>query len=471
MQERYPFFEFVWKGPEARGHPASMKILARMVTTPFMLHVEDDRVLVDKRHYFRDMLDILDYDSSLGQVVFNDNYSETAQDVIKGGEARTTEGGVDYKEHTYCTTEEEKRVWREKHGDVSNCSYYPHFSLSPSLIRTAIFDKVAFEDEPCFEFRFALRYVQAGYKTAFLHGHHFKHIGRLTSDRHTTKPNAYDLLNTTQFVEPVAYKSFLVNLDRRPDRLERVMRLAKFLPDGITRVRACDGQDLIKTPALYSLCKRCDYGMRPGVIGCALSHLRLYKNLLVEQDVQGYLIFEDDVTPTAALRPKITRVLTSLQSSGEAFDVVFFSSILRPGQPQRTTETVVRKHNRQEIDEFTIGGTGCYYISKRGAKAVFDYILKNTLDVAIDALLFNIASQTNVFFVLPPIVSQVDTPACTDVQHDHHSVSPLLDADMIEQASDITPEDLDNIFDNLLFRTKKKRGHNLSLGWVPAAEY
>lgn len=468
MKTKYPFFEFVWKGPEAQGHPISMKILSGMVSTPFMLHIEDDRMLVDKRHYLRDMIDILDSDKSLGQVVFNEHYSETAEDDIKGGEEKTTDNGVFYIEHVYCSTDEEKVDFFSKHGNVTNCCYYPHFSLSPSLIRTQIFDKIAFEKETSFEFKFALRYVQAGYKTAFLYGHHFKHIGRLTSDKHTTKLNAYDLLNTAQFTEPVKYKSFIINLDRRPDRLEKVMSKSVLLPKGLTRLRAYDGIDLIRTPELYSLCKKCDYGMRPGVIGCALSHLRLYKNLLSDPDVEGYLIFEDDITPNTAFIPKISRIFTLLQNKGTGFDLVFFSTILRspnkvdkdPKLVSEQTEEVVRKHNRQEIDAFTIGGTGCYYISKHAARVVFGYIAKNTLDVAIDAVLFNIANQTNTYFVLPPIISQTNNIACTDVQHDHYITSPLMDKESLQNAKELCDEAVSNLFDNLKFRTIQIKNNN-----------
>jgi hypothetical protein len=197
MSDRYPFFEFVWKTPDQKGHSKSMQMITSMVNTPYLLHMEDDMMLLDKAHYIADMIDILN-EGSIGQVVFNQNYVETMSDVVVGGCFEKTANNVFYVMHEYCQTTEEKEKFTKKYiGPFKTVNHWPHFSLNPSLLKTSIFEKVAFKDEPQFEANFALRYVDAGYKTAFLPGARFRHIGRLLREANILgKYNAYDLLNT-----------------------------------------------------------------------------------------------------------------------------------------------------------------------------------------------------------------------------------------------------------------------------------
>jgi glycosyl transferase family 25 len=473
MKSRYPFFEFVWKTPEEKGHPKSLKIITKMVSTPYLLHLEDDRMLIDKRNYVKDIIDIFDQDSNIGQVVFNHNYTESATDNIKGGFEKMTSNRVKYFEHEYCPDETLKNNFFLKHGNVNNCNYYPHFSLSPSIINTKIFKKIQFKNELKFEFMFALRYENAGFKTAFLPGYHFKHIGRLTSDKTSMKCNAYDFLNFKQFLEPLKFKSFLINLDRRNDRLERIKTFSNFLPSDLQRVSAYDGKDLIITKRLRSFCKNCDYAMRPGVIGCALSHLKLYKNLLEDEIVDGYLIFEDDVSPSVDFLPKLYRAFSIIQNENKIPDLIFFSSISKPNREIK--EGIFQKNSREQIDEDFIGGTGCYYISKKGAKTTFDYIEKNTLNVAIDAVLYNISNEISTYFVQPPIISQTYPSNTSDIQNDHFIKSHLLD-------EETTPEMFDDfiifgknkeidLFDFIKFRKNEIKDKQVSMIMYKASEF
>ena len=42
MAKNYPFFKFIWKTPEDKGHQKSLNILLDQVTTPYVLNFEDD---------------------------------------------------------------------------------------------------------------------------------------------------------------------------------------------------------------------------------------------------------------------------------------------------------------------------------------------------------------------------------------------------------------------------------------------
>lgn len=466
MKEKYPFFEFVWKDDTNKGHPESLQIITSMVDTPYLIHIEDDRMLIDKRRYISDMIDVLDSNDNIGQIAFNHNYSETLNDNIKGGILKKTPNNVFYYEHEYCPTENDKKKFIEKYGFTSNCNYYPHFTLSPSMIKTKIFKQLQFIKERWFEFNFGLRYVQAGYVTTFLPGYHIKHIGRLTSQMNNMNIlNAYDLLNTEQFREKIKYKSFMINLDRRPDRLEKMNKQIQdnLLPENIIRISAIDGLKLKINPRLRSLCRKNNFQMRPGVIGCALSHIQLYQKLIEDTEVDGYVIFEDDVISNRSFPMQMQRTFTIAESkpTPDALflttiedekdnvlplhpDALFLTTTIRSSDERHNMKndiqklnsldrepTLFKKESRSEIEEISIGGTGCYYISKKGAQTVIDFIEQNTLDEAIDAILFKQSPFINMYFVLP-ILIYLEPFVDTDIQNDFHVKSHLLEDNIPE---------------------------------------
>jgi len=440
MKEKFPFMEFVWKTKDNAGHAKSMQLISKMVTTPYLIHVEDDRFLINPRSYVADMINILEHDEHLGQVVFNCNYAETLDDNLIGGQLKRTKNNVYYFEHEYVSTEQERHQWTKKHGVGRHVNYYPHFSLSPSMIKTSIFDEISFEDVVKFEYNFAIRYTYANYKTAFLPGFHFEHRGRLTSEIHDpSKLNAYDLNNTIQFTNHTKYKTFIINLDSRIDRMNLINEQKEHLPP-FERFSAVDGKALSGDLAskVKQLCQHGDYGMRAGVIGCALSHLKLFWQLRKDDNSDGYLIMEDDVRvqdTDVSFTTKVERSMRVLELKGSKLDIVFYS-IVPKYYHHKFTNGVVKK-NYNEACEFSIGGTGCYYISKRMAETVLEYIKDNGIDCPIDVILYRLLDHVNGYFLLPPTISQLG-----NTHSDIHNAITM-------EAKDQEPQDRESLLEDI----------------------
>ena len=116
------------------------------------------------------------------------------------------------------------------------------------------------------------------------------HIGRLTSEiNDNTKINAYILNEEQQFglirsnykqIEKL--KTFVINLDRRPDRwaafLNNVNKNLNFL--NYEKFSAVDGKILQNSHQLQRIFDGNDYNMMVGAVGCALSHFKLYTKLI-----------------------------------------------------------------------------------------------------------------------------------------------------------------------------------------------
>ena len=241
-----------------------MNIIVDRVNTPYLFHMEDDWKYVNKQKYITECLEILQI-KEVGQVLINFNYSETGDDWnIMGGEYKTVIPSCsDFYIHEYYPPEEMHKFVKKYGNGVKNCAYWPHFSFRPSLVKTSVFKKIGKFSETVshFEMDYAYKYIKEGYVSVFLDNINCLHTGRLTSERFTNeKLNAYQLNNISQFdnnqqditeesgegssessesnsehsnsitqlyqpqteKDTVKFESFLINLDCRKDRLEKM---------------------------------------------------------------------------------------------------------------------------------------------------------------------------------------------------------------------------------------------------------
>lgn len=204
MQARYPFFEFILKGPEEKGHARSMNRLLETVRTPYWLHLEDDWHYIVATDYVSRAIGILEQEPTLAQVVFNRNYAELLEHraLVGGMVRRHPERAFRYVLHEHTPEGPERDAFFARHpvGSRSN-TWWPHFSLQPSLMDVARIRSVGSFDEKggSFEQEFARRFLRAGWRTAFFDNVVCFHIGRLISERGSGKKNAYELNETTQF--------------------------------------------------------------------------------------------------------------------------------------------------------------------------------------------------------------------------------------------------------------------------------
>jgi glycosyltransferase involved in cell wall biosynthesis len=192
MKARFPFFTWVWKDEQSRGHAHSMNLLSDLVRVgnfDYVLHLEDDWEFFETRNWISDALAVLARERDCGQVLFNRNYAEIPGDGdIVGGVLRETADGLRYRLHVHDTLTSPGR----------SCAWWPHFSLRPSLMRAGLFERVGRFDPSSdhFELDYAKRYMQAGLRSAFLDTIGLKHIGKLTTE---AGENAYSLNGQVQF--------------------------------------------------------------------------------------------------------------------------------------------------------------------------------------------------------------------------------------------------------------------------------
>jgi GR25 family glycosyltransferase involved in LPS biosynthesis len=418
MEEYYPFLKIYKKKQDEKGHVKSMNIIKNLVKTPFLFHIEDDFQFYEKKNYLTDCLDIISSSNIYGQCLINKNYAELPEHCYSiGGLLMFTESNKKYFLHQYVSNKIEENEWFEynKYIKSEKCfhtNYWKHFSFRPSLIKTEVFKNIGdFKDIPFFEQEYAERYIKYGYKSVFLPSIYCKHIGRLTTERFDiSKDNAYILNNEEQFLHKIdesvfktitddySFKAFVVNLESRPDRLDNFYKLTNKLNlNFFNKFTAVYGKNLKPTFQLYRIFDGNDYNMKCGIVGCALSHIQLYMNLVNENDdTQFYLIVEDDVEFDTLFKHMFLDILKKINNIN--YDVIYLGhhNIFHE---QSNYNIILEKYSKRQSFERSYGGSFAYIISKSGAQKMLDLINETGMTNAIDTMVQNYADIMNVFYI------------------------------------------------------------------------
>jgi GR25 family glycosyltransferase involved in LPS biosynthesis len=432
MKELYPFFNFYFKTYEEKGHIKSMNIIRDKVLnkfrTPYMLHMEDDWKFFCKRNYIKDAMDVLEDNHSLGQCLFNKNYTEIESDIkVKGGDFKSTINNTRYYIHEWANTPEKIEKWMEKHGTEPSSYYWPHFSLRPSVLRTKIFRDIGEFNihAPHFEMDYAYRYVEKGYISAFFEALYCIHTGRLTSQIHDDSViNAYKLNEEQQFTKKdtnkeeekiitiddfdLKIKTCVLNLDRRPDRYDLFVKNAKNNIDFLNweKFSAVDGLVIESTTQLQRIFNNNDYNMKVGMVGCLMSHVKMYIEFL-NSDYDIYCIFEDDIEFVPNFDKKFLHLYNQLKNVN--WDLVYL------GHHVRNLEDKDKEYNKdifptiEKCDVYksfrkSLGGTTGYLITKNGCKKLLDFISDTGATNCIDTLQQKCANRFNLYYCTPHLI-------------------------------------------------------------------
>ena len=100
----------------------------------------------------------------------------------------------------------------------------------------------------------------------------------------------------------------IINLKKRQDRKENINSQLKKQNIIYEFFEAVDGNELLETEELRLLFENNDFNYRKGIIGCALSHITLWKQL-VESNNEYYVILEDDIILCDNFKEKLNYVI------------------------------------------------------------------------------------------------------------------------------------------------------------------
>jgi GR25 family glycosyltransferase involved in LPS biosynthesis len=190
-----------------------------------------------------------------------------------------------------------------------------------------------------------------------------------------------------------------LNLKRRIDRKDNMVKHFNTLNIKYKFFEAVDGNELEPTKELIQLFKNNDFGTRKGVVGCALSHIKIWKQLFEDKFKKYYIIVEDD----CELHPKFNEYLSKVQekiNKLDNFDILFLGYSLYDDKKFNYNNVNFNDDININIINFDksnyVGGFFGYIISKSGTSKILDYIKSNGIKHGIDYLI-KISNVLNIY--------------------------------------------------------------------------
>jgi glycosyltransferase involved in cell wall biosynthesis len=177
----------VFLDKKGKGHVSSLNALLDEVLSKgyeYLVFMEDDFYFVRDENLIGRAVGIMKKNPHIGQVLFNYNYSESdvpleRELVVVCGEKVEDEDGVHYIHEWKKLNSDAWKEFLHTHPGKTAHAHWPHFSLNNGVWRlTAIREVGEFKEEQDFEFRYAVRYAERGYKTAFLPDINCLHLGK-----------------------------------------------------------------------------------------------------------------------------------------------------------------------------------------------------------------------------------------------------------------------------------------------------
>ena len=193
--------------------------------------------------------------------------------------------------------------------------------------------------------------------------------------------------------------SYVINLDRDHERLDRMASEAKRAGLSFVRFAAIDGNELpveLRAQFFSDTGQPHEPALTPGEIGCYASHLSIHELLLSDKNNDYALVLEDDVRLSPDLLATIDAILAVLPK----WDIIRLSNATKS-----VALPVASLPNGREIARYwTVpNGAGAYLISRSGAEKSLKLRGGRTLPIDED-LRRPWRSGLDTYGVLPPPV-------------------------------------------------------------------
>jgi len=244
-----------------------------------------------------------------------------------------------------------------------------------------------------------------------------------------------------QFLEGID-DCFVINLKRRKDRLDRLYENSPEFKNKIYEFEAFEGCKIQLTDSIARLFKPHDFMWKKAIMGCALSHLQMWFNLVNEKpDINNYLILEDDVKFIKGWQQSWLEALPYLP---ENYDIIYLGGILPPNragfetikEPVNKYFSRIKENNffgQQEPTRYFHWCAYSYVISKQGAEKILSIIqAKDGYYTSADHMICNPVDFLNIYFLDPLVAGcyQDDDPVYKNSEFNNFNRIDGFDSDL-----------------------------------------
>lgn len=247
---------------------------------------------------------------------------------------------------------------------------------------------------------------------------------------------------------------YVINLDRRADRMEKLFGHNPELKDRVQRISAINGREMALTSRIARMFKPHDFFWKKAIMGCALSHLTLWWQLLTERpEIENYLILEDDVKLQPDWQAKWNEAKGYVP---EDYDVVYLGGILPPNRAgfEMTKEKVNPYFSRVAPNQFFGQKTPtryfhwcayAYVLSRTGAQKILQRLMdSNGYWTSADHMICNPVDEMNLYFLDPLVAGcyQDDDPKYRDSSFNDFNRVDGFDSDLWNNDDRFTAEEV-----------------------------
>jgi GR25 family glycosyltransferase involved in LPS biosynthesis len=193
---------------------------------------------------------------------------------------------------------------------------------------------------------------------------------------------------------------YVINLAHRADRLKQFYESQPFLKHKCERIEAVHGTKLSLNEELIRLFRNNDFGWKKGVIGCALSHYRLWQKLATMATETKILVFEDDAVLVKGFANIWNNIVDSIPSDT---DIIMLGGVLPPNKNvlPLVSEQVNEHFARIKTNSFHFC-TYSYIITQSGAKKLCNLIEEKGFFTSADHIIVNhMNGLLNFYFTVP----------------------------------------------------------------------
>jgi GR25 family glycosyltransferase involved in LPS biosynthesis len=193
-------------------------------------------------------------------------------------------------------------------------------------------------------------------------------------------------------------KIYCINLDRRPDRWEKVSKQFNELSLKVERFPAYNGNSL--SPHKH-------YQINNGEVGCFMSHYRILEKIISSTEGTNFLILEDDVEFCKNFNSLLEDHLKQLP---EDWDMVYLSGHIMDDFVKVGDNLYKGK---------SIMATDSYFVNKKSAEKIKKILDDNFLKRPVDYVYMENQKNGNLnaYFFKPFLTRQ--TPDFSDIQNVH----------------------------------------------------
>ena len=186
--------------------------------------------------------------------------------------------------------------------------------------------------------------------------------------------------------------SFVINLKRRPDRLEN---FRENCPLKFTVIPGFDGRNFENESEFEKNMLKNFTCLSLGEIGCFISHIRVFQKI-VDEGIQIALIMEDDAIFCKDFSTEYAKVIREIP---ENTDILYiggrFEAGFKMSSGQRISERIVRHTNL--VNDYDADRTAhAYIVSLRFAKYILEQFNSTSISVALDHWLIMLCILNNI---------------------------------------------------------------------------